>query len=215
MTKRRVETDLDDLSEDLLGELTPDERLQLAFTAGAARNEGRFHRLLETCPRHRYWLPDRRYTMRVQLAFTLAQRAVYDLHTTLLLFGWIASRNRRTMVATHRTDLEPEELGVGDESPWGLGDLLRELYANYYGYKRFADEELGVPLARWLSAHPRGPTVARRVAEVLADHEGLLRVVEDDPLTEAAESDDRVPADELADARYRSVTAVWTSVVGR
>lgn len=212
MTKRRVANDLAEASEETLGDLSPDERLQLVLNAAAEDNDDWLDRLQETCPRHAYWVRGRQYMRRLRFAYTLALQAVYDLHTTLLMFKWLSSRHWLTMVVGFQTELGPEKLGVVDEA-WSPGTLLRELAASYGGYERFAEEELGVPVVTWLSVHPNGEHVAQSVAEVLEDRAGLLRVTEEDPLDLADGRDDRIPVDELADRWYRDLRMVWRDAV--
>lgn len=207
MTKRRLENEIDDASEAILEELSPDERLELIFTASGKNNDDRLDRVQETCPRRRYRLRDQEYMRQLQFAYTLALQAVYDLHTTGLLFESTLSRHRFTAAVGFKTDLSPEELGVTDEA-WTPGTLLWHLSASYEGYERFAEEELGVPVATWLSVHPTGQEVARSVAEVLEEHEGLLGIVEE----EFAGNDERVPVEELADRSYQGLREMWEEV---
>ncbi|WP_134670247.1 hypothetical protein [Halorussus marinus] len=216
MTKRRVENELDELSDEILRELSPDERLPLVLTAAADGKDDWLDRLNETCPRYTYTKRDVRYTNRTRLAFILARKAVYDLHTTWLLFEWLYSHHMQMTVIALCTELDPENVDRLDDSEGrDPGALLRHLYATYHGYERFADEDLGVSLETWLSIHPEGEGIATAVAEVLEERAGLLSVAEEDvtPQSETDDSEERVPVDELADLWYRNVNRRWTDAV--
>ena len=88
MTKRDVERELDEISAELLAELTIDERVHLTVAAAAAGQPDRVERLHEACPTRTYDCTDLRYYYRVWQAHWWALEAMYRLEVAHLEFCW-------------------------------------------------------------------------------------------------------------------------------
>lgn len=209
MTKRGVESDLEELSEELLGELTHSDRLQLALVASATGRAGWLAQLDETCPRARYVQPEMAFTARTESAFVFSQQAVYDLRTTAYLFGWTETKYRIRSVLTFLTDLDPSEHGFESVSRETRGRLFRKLYVHYEGYTRFADETLGVDLKDWLAFHPDGPNTVW-MAEVMLEKETDLRDLAEAEY--AARTDEEVSLDDLAEEMVDQLQSQWDRI---
>ena len=217
MTKRRVESELDDLSDEVLGDLTPDERLTLALRATAKGKDEWLDRVTETCPQYEYPRPDPRYTIRLHLVREMALYVTYELHTMYLDFELVNQLNIAASLIEFCTEVEPEAVGLAHERDSGRtpAELLADLFIRYEGAARFADEELGVPLKTWLAVHPHGPLVATTVADGLDDYPNLLRAAEEDLCSAADdESEGDVSLDELADLYSQALREWWTDTVG-
>ena len=212
MTKRRLESDLEELSEELLGDLTPSERLEIALTANATGNVDWVTQLSETCPRARYDQPEMAFTVRKQFAFTLAQQAVYDLRTTTLLFGWTDTKREIQQILTSYTDLDSAEFKFEPLPKGTRATLFRKLYVYYEGYARFADANLGVTLAEWLALHPDGPATVEMAEAMLEGSAGLREVAE----AEYTDEDEKEASlDDVADQFTESLQARWDEMLDK
>ena len=84
MSKRRTEREIDEMSDAVLTELSPEERLRLRLIADAEGNDRWRARLAETCPQWGYTMNDLAYVERGRFADRLRVQAIYELHVTLL-----------------------------------------------------------------------------------------------------------------------------------
>ena len=84
MSKRRTEREIDEMSDAVLTELSPDERLRLRLIADATGNDRWRERLAETCPQWSYTMNDLAYVERGRFADRLRVQAIYERHVTLL-----------------------------------------------------------------------------------------------------------------------------------
>jgi hypothetical protein len=213
VTKRRLQHDLDELSEAILGELAPTDRVALMLQAQAADREDWIDRLRETCPRHTYETLDVRYTNRMQLALVTGLRAVYDLRVALQEFRYATVQRQcelaLSVVAAEDDDPLVERLIDMIATP-GPPPIVwvASMARDYRGYKRFATDVLGVPLADWLGVHPDGPAIAETTAEVVDMHEGMLGA------DDAEVGADGMDVDEAADALFESLVEEWEALDG-
>ena len=233
MSKRRLENEIDELSDTILGDLEPDQRLQLLLRARADENEQWIDRLVETCPQYDYTATDHAFTDRVQLAQRIAQQAVYELHTTYLHYEYTRQQQRYTWLLDDVRDEEPsdEELDRASERADEIRELFADLYTIYHTHQRFATEILNVDPETWLTFHPEGPTVFEVVADVIDDHreiefaesylnEQFEADEEEEVDTEATDPDQTVPDDdhketleEITEIRYEALASVWKDAI--
>ncbi|WP_336361923.1 hypothetical protein [Halalkalicoccus salilacus] len=233
MSKRRLGDDIDELSDDLLRDLEPEQRFQLHLRAQADGKEQWIDRLVETCPRYKYTATDHAFTDRVQLAQRLAQQAVYDLHTTYLHYEYLQQQQRYTWALDYERDEEvsDEELDRAAERADEIRESFAELYTSYHAHRRFATEILDVDPKIWLASHPEGSTVFEIVADVIDDqreielaesylNEQLEEDKEDEGDTETADPDQTAPDDDhrgtledVAEMRYEELTSAWEDAI--
>jgi hypothetical protein len=91
MTKRNVENDIEELSEEVLGDLSHDERLELLLEASAKGKDGWRERLAETAPRATYEQMEVGLTRRVEIAYAMGQTATIHLQGSALRYVWVSS----------------------------------------------------------------------------------------------------------------------------
>lgn len=180
MTKRTLENDIDNLSDEILGGLDPTDRVGLMLRAGAAGRNNWIDRLRETCPQHTYETYDVDYTNRMQLAIVWGCNAQYDLRVALERYRHAAlQRQRDLLLSVVAADgMEPliEDItnstdGIG--TPVGCVAHLARLY---YGYEMFAEEVLDISLTEWLGGIPGEDSVVEPAAEVLAMYESSFDI---------------------------------------
>lgn len=230
MSKRRLGNEINELSDAILGDLEPDQRLQLLLSAQANGNKQRIDQLIESCPRYNSRAIDRAFTDRVWLAQRVAYRAVYDLHTMYLHYELTRQQQRYAWVLDYERDEEPsdEELDRASERDDELRELFAVLYISYHAHQRFATEVLEVDPETWLALHPEGPPVFEVVANVIDDqHEidfaesylnGLFEedeVVDDETAEpdQTASDDDRVTLEDVAETRYEALARIWEDAI--
>jgi hypothetical protein len=150
VTKRRVEWEVDAVGEELLGTLTPDERLQLWIEAQAAGRETWVIELVGTCPTHIYRGADPAFRRRAELLLVLGAQARYELHTTLLTFEHTTTVQQLQRVIEYHADGEPsdDELKAARDRADQLALSFASLHVTYYAYRRFASEAFDFILLR-------------------------------------------------------------------
>lgn len=231
MSKRRLGNEINELSDAILGNLEPDQRLQLLLSAQANGNKQRIDQLIESCPRYNSRAIDRAFTDRVWLAQRVAYRAVYDLHMMWLHYKLTRQQQRYTWVLDYERDEEPsdEELDRASERADELRELFAVLYISYHAHQRFATEILNVDPETWLAFHPEGPTVFEAVADVIDDQweidfaesylnerRGTEEEVEDEtvePDQTASDDGHQVTLEGLAETRYEDLARVWENAI--
>ena len=230
MSKRRLGNEIDELSDAILRDLEPEQRLQLLLRARADGNEQWIDRLVESCPRYKYTATDHAFTGRVRLAQRVAQQAVYELHTTYLHYKYTQQQQHYTWLLD---DEEPsdEELDRASERADELRELFAELYTIYHAHRRFATEILDVDPETWLAFHPEGPTVFEIVADMIddqreikraesylneqleADEEEEVDTETADPDQSAPDDDHRVTLEDVAETRYKALASAWEDAI--
>lgn len=215
MSKRRVERDIERLGSDVLGELSPDDRLRLFLEAVAEGNEVQLERLQDSAPLVKYRATDPAYTIRGRSAQRFLLQAIYELHTTSLEYADIKHQQFAAVRIAFIRDEPPskEEGAAADFRAKTRQALFATLYSDYHVYRRFATETLGVDLETWFKGHPNGPMVLERVEADLEDNcmlelaEELLE--EDLGLNEGEDS----VLDGLVEIRYNSLVETWEAAI--
>jgi len=174
MSKRTLERELERLSDDLLPDLSADERLSLFVAAAAEGNDHRCERLVETCPRPDRWHTDLRFVLGTVFVKQFATHAIYELHTTYLHYRRLEtvywSELQRDPVREERdAPISDERLEQAIERTETLRMLFVRLYTTYHVYRRFAEEVLAITLETWLAGHPDGSSVLAVVEDYLAE----------------------------------------------
>lgn len=220
MTKRQLKNEFDDVSDEVLGELSPDERMQLVLEAQATGKESWVDRLVETCATHQYYATDLAYVERCRLAVLFLQHAVYDLHTTLLLHEYLDLQQKAIWVRDGLRDEPPseDELERASERAEKIHWSFADLYTLYHGYRQFATEELGLEIDTWFALHSNGAIVLDAVRELLDEDlrrdfavEGLNRDLQGDDVE--AGDPEWITLQELATQRYEAHAEIWADAI--
>ena len=169
MTKRRVERNLDALSDALLGELTVAERLALTLEMAAEGQETAVTRLIETCPTKSYVCVDMAYQRRVWAAHWWAMEAIYQLETAVLRFQPVLQDWTDQQFDALLTEEDPSA-AADEAAEREVAQRFADCVIYYRAYDRFATEVFGVELATWLGLHPNGPALVDYLAEILPLH---------------------------------------------
>ncbi|WP_256686111.1 hypothetical protein [Halococcus qingdaonensis] len=188
MTKRSVETDLAELSEDILHDLSHKQRFALLLKATEDDREQWKERLVDTIPTATYRGPDPAYRNRGYILFEMASRAFYELHTLALRFQWLQSRRTHQELLELLTDNDDESLPDPIREPeTNPLLLLAELYITYHAYERFAAQIVGVDLETWAISHLDGQQILELVETLLDSYPDLLNQAntEFEPVPEA------------------------------
>ena len=169
MTKRSVETDLDDLSEAMLDDLDAKSRVALLLKAREDDRDRWEERLLETIPTTVYRGKDPEYKRRAQLLHMIAKTVFTNLYTTFLEFELVKSQNTSHALQVLLTTSDDDAIhpNVSPENEMSPSELFISLYINFYAYKRFARQIVGVDLETWLASRPAGQQVVAVVEETL------------------------------------------------
>lgn len=175
MSKRRVESDIDALSSDLLTDLSPADRNAFLLEIQRDGHDRQRRRLVRSTPTKSYRMPESEYRDRVLFSARWAKTALYHLHTRLLEFELLRTENTARALETmylHEED-DPESVSNADDdvSP---AELLGELYVVYHSYRRFAEEVIGVDFETWLAFEPDGEWVVEAVQETLETNPDFL-----------------------------------------
>lgn len=209
MTKRRVEIDIDALSDDLLEDLSVAERRTLTLEAQAAGRDEHVDLLKSKRPTYEYCLPDLMYHLEMRSLQTLALQAMYDFKRCLLNYDRTMTRNRYraqlvALCETHDIDCELSDLDPLDQpAVWA-----RLLAGYYHGYERFATEDVDVPLETWLAFDEEGPRLVEAAQDVIADYER-------GPSTEQFVDDalELGTPEDFGDIHYNTLHETWSEFV--
>ena len=180
MTKRNLENILGETGDKVLRNLDHEKRYALLLKATKEDRDEWYDRLVETMPTVECVGPDPEHRRRAAALDSLAHTAVYDLHTLLLEYRLLETREiSQQILEDHTPDDEPEQ------SPWAeadidSGELLLDLYIIYHGYRRFARQVVGIDLETWLVVSYNGPDVATMVKENLELHTEYFEQINDD-----------------------------------
>ncbi|MDG5820199.1 hypothetical protein [Natronococcus sp. A-GB7] len=197
MTKRRLERDLETLSDEVLAELDPGERNQYIFIAQAQDNDYWIERLHDTCPADQLGETIALGQLSLQFAF----ETVYDLHTIALQLELFETRNWARIFA--EGDDRPSEAALERASDRADDTQAQfvALYLAYHGNRRFAKDVLGIEFETWLAPHKHGSMVIDLAEDTLADS-SRRRLAEEWVLEEMelfADEPDDDPLDALVD----------------
>lgn len=205
MTKRRIEREIESLTDEVLGALEPVARSRALFEAQMQDDDHSVKRLFESCP------PEQAPEVAVwgQLSNLFALEAVYDLHTIALQL----KLDKTTQWALNLADRSPSEADL--EHAADRAESIREqfasLYVAYHGHRRFAETELGLEFATWVNVHKNGNTVIEYVEKTL-DDSTQQRLAEEWVIENAiADTDgsDANPLETLVDTWYETRLETW------
>ena len=200
-TKNELEADVEELHEDVLEAIPAESRLKLMMEAHEEGQEDRMERLLETCPTKTYEMRAHEYRQSFDNSFIIAVSGVYELkllHQRLL--------HTESVLQFYLSICEVKGI-----DPAGEGRQMRDLIEDfcyeahidlhnfYEGFRRFAEEDIDVPLETLLTWHPEGAYVVDEVRAALEDREWILEegVLDKSLLHE--------PTDEV----HQELTAAW------
>lgn len=143
MSKRRVERDIEELEEEALSELTPEERFQLWLEAAATEKQVWLDKLRETAPTIHYRATNLAFVERSRAALMFLNDAIYNLHTTCLQYELVAQHQRlTTYINLYRggelTDEPPEpDENVGEYLPRLFSTCIRTITAINDSQRRY------------------------------------------------------------------------------
>lgn len=166
MTKRQLERELSQLSDQVLDDLDPDTRLQTYLNKSADGKSDQAERLDETAPRDDYSVRDPDYITKRLAAELLVREMVYTLHRLLLTYRWHCV-SEVVLALTNDGD-DPDD---GGPQP---GIVLWELLEMRGVYAEFVDEEFDMALAEFLSRYADGRAVLAAVDETVLEERALL-----------------------------------------
>lgn len=226
MTKRSVESDIADASEEVLRDLSPDNRLRLLIESQADDRDEWIDKLHETTPKHDYRMKDHEVSNRVRFAYILAQHAAYDLWTAWLRYYWMLSESVFDRVAD-LFDLPKASEHFEDEQQMDYGaqimNKVLEMYVGYRSFSRFAEDVLDVDLETWLtSMHPDGERIVPAVKEVLEMEQATIDTLRESIPETAELLNEHMPDDhdyatsleETVDLEYESLCEEWSEAAG-
>ena len=169
MTKRKVETDLDDLNDELLDDLSHRERYALLLKAHSEGRDRWREQLVETIPMSTYRGGDPEYQEWGVQMTALADWAVYRLHTLMLKFRFAQHLkvDRELFDLFEDSDTEDEPLFSAQEDGPDSIELFEHLYICYHKHRRFAEQVAGLDIDVWAVIHPEGEYVVEQAAKFL------------------------------------------------
>ncbi|WP_256686112.1 hypothetical protein [Halococcus qingdaonensis] len=214
MTKRSLENDIEALNQEVLGDLSHDERLELLLEANANRKDSWRERLAETAPRAIYEQMEVGLTRRVEVSYTMGQTATVHLQSSALRYLWASSVfEYSAQVTLADEELPPHPLVSMDD--FDPTEFLVELYVTTDAYRRFATEDLGVSLETWLAGVPEGASVVASATDILDAEADRLQRLQDDsePLLGVA-ADLPDDFDAAIDERYTIISDFYNDVLG-
>ena len=211
MSKRRTEREIDEVSDQVLADLSPDERLRLSLIADHEDKDRWSKRLTETCPRREYSCRDLAYVERGRFTERLRGQAIYELHITLLHRYRLREETLTQLALEGLQDEPPTEaqLERGKKRGEEIQEAFTELYVLYHAYDRFAEEILGVDIETWFAPHPNGEAVLEAVEEEVDDPLAIKLAEEHHNGDESEES----VLDELAQLWFETAKSSWEETV--
>jgi hypothetical protein len=229
MTITNLERGLGEVSDHVLGDLDPDERATLVIRQQAAGNDDLVERLRETAPTKHYHATDLEFSDRLSEHTLTALYALWDLETSVWRFlyeraaGQVEEANYRAYPDSEWTTAPAPENGYHELD--AINEAVRFL-GLYRGWKRYATEEVGVPLAEFLrfplivdgrASVDRIEAAVKLVdgtleAEFLDEDQEPVGWVGDETVTVNGED---LTADELADVKYQNIVAGVQGGFGR
>lgn len=218
MSKRRLEREFDALDEEILPELSADERCALFVEAAADGKDAWCDRLVETCPQPHRWSTDFRFAMGTYYARSIATQATYTLETTWLHYSYLERIHWLEIGLDSAHDGSPSDdrLEQTVDRVETIRTLFVRLYTTYHVHRRFAEEILGLELRTWLELHPDASFVLDAVEHCLAespwDPSTSEWVIEELAAggADLAEPPDR---DQLVDEQFGHLVAVWEDLL--
>lgn len=220
MTKHRVASELEDISEELLRDLDPDERVRMILRARTRDDDRHVKQLVDSTPRKTYKSVDHEYRNRMLFATTEAMSAAYAIQTAYLEFMWMSSETTHWNLQD-LFDLIPESLRDPPEDidmppiderratyEFRKQRALTNLYITYHTYRRFAEEQLGLSLEEFII--PTQPEFdPAPIEDCLGIYEGLIEEIENEA-KELTDDDESLPThDEIVENELEVLVDEW------
>lgn len=205
-TTRDIENRIDELKEEGSASVSPSERLELAIKSTATGEKSEVKRIVGNYS-YSSQEPEGESKPHKTIASLFSQEATYQLEKDLLKFElarlegtydfhlWVKYGDQLGM----EEPTEENAFFENDAQKWA-----KRLYIDYHGYRRFAEDKLGVDINTFLSLSPANESV-HDIDEVIKDLEerGWLG-------DETAEVEgDRVELDEAAESMYKELSQSW------
>jgi hypothetical protein len=237
--------DVEQVTEHVLGDLRPDDRLALAIEAQAAGDEAHVQRLKDTAEWRTYRQPTKEFQDALQHSLLLSVRAMADLERRMSMFhiarleGLYHGELAANYDVSEWDDVEeptPENEFLEAEAKEEAARFL----TSYLAWEQFAEDVLGVTLREFLligtpfesAVEPVESMRERATGEDLADAAAdldaetpdgtsLSEVFDEDALGWAADKTvtmdgEELPPEDAADRYAEILEAAWTdSVPGR
>lgn len=228
MSKRRLEGEIDEVSDEILEDLSPDKRLQLVLESRAEGNEQEVDQLMKSCPRYEVTVKDREFINRLRLAQQYVNHAICGLYTAYLQYELVVQRlGYQWQLDEERdrplSDMERDRVG---EQCKNRCALLVRLYTSYHAHRRFATEVLEVDLKTWVAQYP-GSIVINAVASVIDDRERIelanadLKDLLEKEESEAGDSDqaasdsEPMTLDDRVEILYEILRQTWETMINQ
>lgn len=175
MSKRRIEDDIDELSEEYLEDLSNEKRVRLIMK-GAARDEKWIDKVVEATPRKGYVQYDVGFTRRTEVVYQVAQSITTALNETFLNCCWAHMlHNSLTKFPLLYEDSSPGTEMI--ENVLHPSTFLARLYIQQAAYRRFAEDDLDLTLTELVSKVPRGKTIVEQVDDILEKEQSRIQLL--------------------------------------
>lgn len=222
-----IERDLETLSEEMLADLRPAERVALAVHARADGDEDRLQKLHDTAEFKAYKQPNKWFQQGEQTALLLAHRAALELERGAWMFQVARLEGLWKTQLAANNDVEEwesvEEPGPENEfHERRAHEAAATFYADYLAWGDVARELFGVPLQVFLEQVLEPPAL-RRIETAAARADGSILDDVDTPgdLDDAdvggwaadrtvTIDDHDVPPKEAAEIKADRITSAWS-----
>lgn len=216
-----IEREVDDLSADVFGDLSPDDRAVLSLQLWAAGEGEKAERVKEAAPTKTYKAQDLEFQERASGLLLRALTAFWRLDVGA--WGFLYERSSGQLRAANYEQFpdedwteEPMPANEFHERP--AKEAAVRFLADYLAWKRYAEEDIGVSLDKFL-LHASGPSGCSKVDLI----ETVAQMADGRLFTDRPDADqDRgwaagttveydgedFTAEELAEKHYRTITTV-------
>lgn len=144
-----LQHDLENVSDNVLSNLSPDEHLRVLIQEVSEGRNERLEWLADAAPQKEFRAVDPEYKKRMHMAFDFSLSATYTLHAWFL--RWQLKLTELETLAVSRPDFY-DAVVDGDESVTvGERDVATRLYIEYRAHEQFAAEYLDTSLEELLS----------------------------------------------------------------
>jgi hypothetical protein len=144
-----LQHDLQNVSDNVLSSLSPDEHLRVLIQEVAEGRDERIEWLGDAAPRREYRAVDPEYKKRIHMAFDFSLSATYTLHTWYL--RWQLKLAELETLAVSRPDFRDAVVDREESVTVGERDVATRLYIEYRAHERFAHEHLDTSLEELLA----------------------------------------------------------------
>lgn len=208
MSKRRINDQIDDISNEVLGDLDPNQRLSLLLEFQREGKDHRVSRLIETCPRDSYKVADPAFMNRYWTAELTAYKAAFDLQSSRLVYEH-RCMERDSVLSAGDVDDRLDE--VKEKTSKAMQAFLT-LHIQFFSYQRFAERTLGIELEELVALHPDGVRVLDMTTDIVDDQ--LLKETSTSPSGSdtgngTGESRDRTTLTDKVERGYEELAESW------